>query len=160
MVKGQAMVEFLTTYGWAILALLLVVGALLASGLLTPNFLTAEECTFGTNILCNFALYNEGPATKVGMELTNGFPYKIKITEIQLTTSDGTDVTGLPSNTELESGATMPITGLLATQLPEGGSEKFTGNITYVSCAPELGEGCLGSPHILSGRITGKVIKS
>ncbi len=160
--KGQAAVEYLMTYGWALLALVIVVGVLLTSGLLSPSYLVAEECSFGNNFPCNFAIYNDGGSTKLGMDIFNGYPYKVKIIEINIQTTDGLQsFSGFATNVELDSGehTSPPFEATLSgPEVKEGDVKKFTGNITYVSCASELGPTCSTSEHIISGRVVGKII--
>ena len=43
--KAQAAMEFLMTYGWAILVVLIVIGALAYFGVLNPQNLLPEKCT-------------------------------------------------------------------------------------------------------------------
>ncbi|MBI3036442.1 hypothetical protein HYY73_01620 [Candidatus Woesearchaeota archaeon] len=45
--KGQAAMEFLMTYGWAILVVLVVIGALSYFGVLSPSTLLPEKCNEG-----------------------------------------------------------------------------------------------------------------
>lgn len=154
--KGQAAVEYLMTYGWAILALVIVVGVLITSGMLSPTYLISEECNFGNNFPCKLALYNDG-GTKLAMTFYNAFPYKVKISEIRIST-DGSSLTGIPENQELESGSNITFIASLPIQVEEGDVKRFVGNITYVSCASEISDECGTSEHIVTGRITGRVI--
>lgn len=152
------MVEYLMTYGWAILALILVFAALLGSGVLNPNFLVSEECTFGTNLQCQSVLVNSGGPSTLMLDVFNGFPYKINITGVTIVTQDGTQkvVWSSGSSMMLESGTNKTIKGTLSgASVPSGSVKHFWGNITYISCAPELG-GCNGNPHVITGRITDK----
>ncbi len=50
--KAQAALEFLMTYGWAILVVLVVIGALAYFGVLSPSNLLPEKCTFPVSISC------------------------------------------------------------------------------------------------------------
>ncbi|MBI3036630.1 hypothetical protein HYY73_02645, partial [Candidatus Woesearchaeota archaeon] len=50
--KGQAAMEFLMTYGWAILVVLVVIGALSYFGVLSPATLLPEKCTFPVSVSC------------------------------------------------------------------------------------------------------------
>ncbi|MBD3210861.1 hypothetical protein GF318_05760, partial [Candidatus Micrarchaeota archaeon] len=140
--RGQASVEYLMTYGWAIFALLLVLAALLTSGILSPNFLVSEECNLGTNLQCRFVspIYNEGGSTTLALEVFNGFPYPIRIEEFQLETEDGTrSFSGFQSGAELLSGETEVFQGQLSGDpVPENTIGRFSANVTYRVCAPEL----------------------
>lgn len=158
--KGQAAIEYLMTYGWAILALLIVSAVLLTSGILSPSYLVSEECSFGNNLPCNFAIYNDGGTTKLEMNIFNGYPYKIMIKEIYLETTDGIQVfSGFDSDIEILSGADHVYSAdLSGPEVPEGNAKRFVGNITYVSCAHELGPTCSTSEHVISGRVVGRII--
>ena len=52
MKRGQAALEFLTTYGWAFLVILVMIGALAYFGVLNPKGLLPSRCTFGPEISC------------------------------------------------------------------------------------------------------------
>ncbi len=51
--EGQAAMEFLMTYGWAILVVLIVIGALAYFGVLSPSTILPEKCTFPVSISCS-----------------------------------------------------------------------------------------------------------
>lgn len=160
--KGQAAVEYLTTYGWAILALIIVLAVLLSSGILSPGYVISEECSMGTNMPCAFALYNEGGATKISLRLVNGFSYRINATSLSLSGDDGSTVAwaGTVPPLLLESGENVTLTGTVSRQVAAGVVKKFTANLTYVSCAPEInGSDCSVLPHTILGRVTGKVLE-
>ena len=136
--RGQAAAEYLMTYGWAILVLIVVLAVLFSTGIMTPNYLISEECSFGTNLQCNFALFNENDQTKLVMNLFNGFPYEVEIKRIYLQTEDGTQYfTGLDENVLLDSGENYTFSAFLTgTEIPENTAKRFRGNITYVLCNP------------------------
>ena len=50
--RGQAAMEFLMTYGWAILVVLIVIGVLLYSGFANISNLLPEKCTFSISVKC------------------------------------------------------------------------------------------------------------
>lgn len=50
--KGQAALEFLTTYGWAFLVILVMIGALAYFGVLNPSKMLPDRCMFSTEIQC------------------------------------------------------------------------------------------------------------
>lgn len=160
--KGQAAVEYLMTYGWALLALVIIVAVLFSSGLLSPNIAMSEECQFGTSIPCSFAVFDQGGTTKISLRLFNSFAYKIKVTKLDLKTADGSASftwkdAALPFT--FESGDYANVTGNLGKLLPAESVQQFYGNITYVSCAPEInGSDCGVLEHSMIGRVTGKVI--
>ena len=50
--KGQAAMEFLMTYGWALLVVLIAIGALASFGVLNPGQFLPETCTVAPGISC------------------------------------------------------------------------------------------------------------
>ena len=50
--KGQAAMEFLMTYGWAILVVLVAIGALAYFGVLSPDRFLPERCTGPAGLDC------------------------------------------------------------------------------------------------------------
>jgi hypothetical protein len=50
--RGQAALEFLTTYGWAFLVILVMIGALAYFGVLNPRGLLPARCQFGPEVGC------------------------------------------------------------------------------------------------------------
>ena len=50
--RGQAAMEFLMTYGWAILAAVIVIGALAASGVFNPGKYIPTSCIMQTPFGC------------------------------------------------------------------------------------------------------------
>ncbi|MEW6035984.1 MAG: hypothetical protein AB1529_05200 [Candidatus Micrarchaeota archaeon] len=158
--KGQAAIEYLTTYGWAILALVIVIAVLFSTGIFSPSYLVSEECNFGNSLQCQFALFNEGGHTKIQLTVFNGFPYKVRLDDLSIVTLEGGQAfTGFAGGIELESGAQHTFEGELGgPAIPEGQIKRFGGNMTYVSCAPELGPACSDVEHTITGRVTGRVI--
>lgn len=55
MKKGQAAMEFLMTYGWAILVVLIAIGALAYFGVLSPERFLPEKCVIssGSGLFCD-----------------------------------------------------------------------------------------------------------
>ena len=51
--KAQAALEFLMTYGWAILVVLAAIGALAYFGVLSPEKFLPEKCTISPGIDCS-----------------------------------------------------------------------------------------------------------
>ena len=60
-VRGQAALEFLTTYGWAVLVLLVMVASLSNFGILSPDRFLPERCLVGGGFSCGgFSLFGFG----------------------------------------------------------------------------------------------------
>jgi hypothetical protein len=70
--KGQAAMEFLMTYGWAILVVLAAIGALAYFGVLSPDRFLPEKCTLPAGIACLDFRYS---GTAVEMSIQNGAGY-------------------------------------------------------------------------------------
>ena len=50
--KSQAALEFLTTYGWAFLLILVMIGGLNYFGVLDPSNLTPQSCVASDGWIC------------------------------------------------------------------------------------------------------------
>jgi len=50
--RAQAALEFLTTYGWAFLVILIMIGALAYFGILSPSKILPNRCNFGAEFQC------------------------------------------------------------------------------------------------------------
>ncbi|MBI3036446.1 hypothetical protein HYY73_01640 [Candidatus Woesearchaeota archaeon] len=77
--KGQAAMEFLMTYGWAILVVLVVIGALSYFGVLSPSTLLPEKCTFPVSISCTD---HEVSGISITLILQNGAGRDMLITRV------------------------------------------------------------------------------
>ncbi len=72
--KAQGALEFLMTYGWAFLVILVMIGALAYFGVLNPTKFLPDKCTFGTEVTCNQGEYIiNAAATAVTAKLVNQF---------------------------------------------------------------------------------------
>ncbi len=67
--RGQAAMEFLMTYGWALLVVLVAIGALAFFGVLNPAKFLPETCTITPGISCNDFLVN---TTDTSIIIQNG----------------------------------------------------------------------------------------
>lgn len=67
--KGQAALEFLTTYGWAFLVILVMIGALAYFGVLNPKKFIPPSCTIGAPFLCEDHLIK---LNEVTLKIRNG----------------------------------------------------------------------------------------
>ncbi len=50
--NAQAALEFLTTYGWAFLVILIMIGSLAYFGILNPSKILPNRCSFGPEFEC------------------------------------------------------------------------------------------------------------
>ena len=85
--RGQAAMEFLMTYGWAILVVLIVIGALAYFGVLNPQQFLPQKCQFSTGLVCvDKQLTNDGVFK---LRISNGLGNAIDITGISITDTQG-----------------------------------------------------------------------
>src|SRR3989338_4347425 len=114
--KSQAALEFIMTYGWAILVVLVAVGALAYFGVLSPDRFLPNKCTLQAGIAC---LDHKATPTQIEVVIQNSLGYDIDEISVR------SDVTGIRcgpdvSTASLENGAkatytltcTDPATGL------------------------------------------------
>lgn len=85
--KGQAAMEFLMTYGWAILVVLIVIGALAYFGVLNPQQFLPKKCQFAQGLVCqDHKLVDGGPLT---LQINNGLGNDITIFSFNFTADNG-----------------------------------------------------------------------
>ena len=111
--KGQAAMEFLMTYGWAILVVLVVIGALAYFGVLSPSTLLPEKCTFPVSLSCTDHSIS---GTAITLILQNGAGRDMTVTRI----AAASEALGTGN---LGQGCT---TGAITTALRNGASATFT----------------------------------
>ena len=77
--RGQAAMEFLMTYGWAILAVILSIAALAYFGVLNPSRFLPESCTLFPGLACkDFTITDDGDM--VTIMLINGIGSPLTLT--------------------------------------------------------------------------------
>ncbi len=79
--KAQAAMEFLMTYGWAILVVLAAIAALAYFGVLSPSKFLPEKCLLETGFTCVSSKVAEASSTIV---LSNGLGRSVFITQIDI----------------------------------------------------------------------------
>ncbi len=72
MKRGQAALEFLMTYGWAILVVLIAIGALAYFGVLNPSRYLPNSCTITPGIACNDFKLSTASGGSVQLIMRNG----------------------------------------------------------------------------------------
>jgi hypothetical protein len=89
--SAQAAVEFLSTYGFALLGLLITLGAINYFGFFNPSTLRSSDCLFPRGIECRDYIINQadpgsGVAPYLRLALTNEYPVNITVTGASLST--------------------------------------------------------------------------
>ena len=133
--KGQAAMEFLMTYGWAILVVLIAIGALAYFGVLNPNKLLSDRCTIstGSGLFCSdFASYSTPAPGNVTMVIRNALSDPINIVSVYFNYSNGayecTNGTGFAYTIQPDTTGTTQLytTGRGASSCGNGAGAQFT----------------------------------
>ena len=114
-IKAQAALEFLTTYGWAFLVILIMIGTLAYFGVLSPGKILPNRCLFGTEFQC--------------------IDYRIQIGQIDLklknSVGEAIDVDSYSIGTEATTSLTCTVQPTVYTSWKSGESK----TITWGTCA-------------------------
>jgi hypothetical protein len=146
--KGQAAMEFLMTYGWAILVVLIAIGALAYFGVLNPGKYLPNSCTISNQFGCS-EFKAVGGSSVITLVVQNGRGVNFQIspailadTSINLTSPAAVNCpsTAPAINTTVVDGTTTTITFTCASALPSAG-QKIKGNINiaYLDSSSALG---------------------
>jgi hypothetical protein len=82
--KAQGALEFLMTYGWAFLVILIMIGALAYFGVLSPTKFLPERCTFGSQFMCkDYLLSTDGSTADVIVQLQNNLGQAIYVLDTE-----------------------------------------------------------------------------
>ncbi|MBI2548548.1 hypothetical protein HYW21_04315 [Candidatus Woesearchaeota archaeon] len=135
--RAQAAMEFLMTYGWAILVVLIVIAALAYFGVLNPGRFQGDQCTVAAPFGCTDSIIKTGDFT-VNLRYAGGVP--INITEINVTLANGSVHTAtLLVDQAYNDGATLTLNEAVFSALgvgyTEGTSETLVFDIVYYKTA-------------------------
>jgi len=106
--KGQAAMEFLMTYGWAILVVLIAIGALMY--FIKPTEMLPEKCTIptGSGLFCDKWSASVG---SVSLKVKNALDEQLTIQSGATTyVSDGTNSCQLAANVVIAASGTGTVT--------------------------------------------------
>jgi hypothetical protein len=104
--KGQAALEFLTTYGWAFLVILVMIGALAYFGVLNPSKALPPKCLAEAGWDCKDYIIHE---TDFSINLVNRKGDSLKLVDITSISSDS-NLTAIPIATCTINGVFTPVT--------------------------------------------------
>ena len=143
--KGQAAMEFLMNYGWAILAAVIVIGVLASFGVFSPSKFVPTSCTLSAPFGCD---KNQVAAAtgSVSIVMRNGGGESMDISSFVIA-GCGTNATAMT----LADQATQLVTVTCSPALTSG--DKFTGDVS-ITYTPTSG-GLLDMTA--SGSVTVKV---
>tara|TARA_Y100000034_G_C6898851_1_gene415043 strand:+ start:534 stop:1025 length:492 start_codon:yes stop_codon:yes gene_type:complete len=97
--KAQAAMEFLMTYGWALLVVLIAIGALAFFGVLNPSRFLPNSCTLAPGFACTD--FKADASGNVVIVLQNGLGEQLNAVTLELTS-----VTGATCSTQTFNGGT------------------------------------------------------
>jgi len=120
--RGQAALEFLMTYGWAILAAIIVIGVLAYFGVFSPGKYAPNACAVTAPFYCN--AWNAKASAGVTIELKNNGGDTYDISSV-VVTNCGTNSAGWAG---VAADATQAITVTCSPVLTSGNA--FKGDIT------------------------------
>lgn len=97
--KSQAALEFLTTYGWAFLVILIMIGTLAYFGILSPSRILPNRCNFGPEFQCSdyriaATAIAPDPANSFRLKLKNGVGEAVDVDSITILRDDGSAYAG------------------------------------------------------------------
>lgn len=96
---GQAALEFLTTYGWAFLVILIMIGTLAYFGILSPGKILPSRCSIGPEFECmDFQISAIDNTFKVKLKNNVGDPIAVQSITLDSETSTRYSCSTVPSN--------------------------------------------------------------
>ena len=132
--RGQAALEFLMTYGWAILVVLVVIGALSYFGVLNPKMLMPEKCTLPSGFSCEDHLISsngDGDDT-IKFKIRNGFGKTMSITKFTTDKDSGGTTCTYDSSTDILNSKSAEISLTCDGDLTNNGQKiSLSTNVTY-----------------------------
>lgn len=162
--KGQVMMEYLVTYGWALLLLLFVIAILVSSGAFSIGNFSSQECVFQPGLPCHsFMLYQDSSAgqTVLLFRISNNLGFPINITEVNYT------ITNIGHEGRRQVSGNLPNPIFLSSGIAANFSQNFSGPLQpqpqefrtiFVSFAyHNCNSGVCRGPYLASGRISASV---
>ena len=141
--KSQAALEFIMTYGWAILVVLVSIGALAYFGVLSPDKFLPAKCVFPPGIGC---VDHKVTINSLAITVRNSLGYDVTIDAVKAELC-----TALGAQGTLTNGAS-PITYTLVCNGIVAGSTKYNQkvNITYTNIDTS-------QQHTAQGQVTSRI---
>lgn len=155
--------EYLATYGWALLAIFLVTAVLMGSGFFSPSRLLDNECQFGTGVACNsyYAKATGGGQAEFGLELSNGMGYPVYVSACQIQTDGikGSVPCGSAFPGDWAQGQTVWIktSGVPVGGSPVGDVKKFFLTLTYRACTENNATACSAQAGVALHNVSGRI---
>jgi len=147
--RGQSAIEFLLTYGWAILGAMITIGALSYFGIFNTQRYVNDVCYFGDQLICeDFVALTNG---NVSVKLRNNFGVDIDIDSTIVKSDYGTTLATdaiYSKNTAIKPGEIVEIMhNITSSTIPVNNKLKYKMIVTF----KQTGSGNL---HNLTGDVT------
>jgi len=169
MKKLQAAMEYLMTYGWAILIIALALGVLYSLGVLNPGRLKPVMCMLPAPFSCQIISFNS--AGKLNISLSQGSGQQITVTNVACVDNSHIQSTGLPDtncyggncwtsfSVNVASGSSAPLPNLIQCY-PAGNSPFGTQPIGSVFSGTLVINYTIGNAkYVTTGSINAQVSK-
>ena len=113
MKRGQAAMEYLMTYGWALLVIVIVLGALVYMGVLNPQGMVPETCNLQAGLMCNVLSLSKNSGSNnngltLTLEISNHLP--VNMEDVQLGCALPGEQPNYGSSNNLNTGSTSKFT--------------------------------------------------
>jgi len=148
--KGQAALEFLTTYGWAFLVIIVAVAGLSYFGVFDFSSKIPDSCNTGMMLQCGSSYAISSTDSKVSLSLKNNENQKITIDSIKIrektltstydcnvlatsitVTGSGASTDSIPAGNTADVVATLPGSDTCGIDANKGNKKTFTIQINY-----------------------------
>ena len=146
--KSQSALEYLMTYGWAILIIVIVAVILYSMGIFNPSSSISVTITGFQKTPISSAIFTDNGGLSLSVQNSVGYP--IKITNITATKLTGGKVTIEPNITLLPGKSQVLVLSKVFTAANQGSHISTAVTITYKEISQQL-----PGPYISTGSITG-----
>ena len=151
MKRAQAALEFLTTYGWAILVVTIMIGALAYYGVINPKNLIKERCISTPDFQCvDHVLYTNGT---LNLLLRVSIPEGVKDIAVYCKDQDGYTATASSTGDFNSDDKIMVSCSLNGASYKEGDIEKVNIALNYTKIGGDF-------PHSVEIQTINRVVAS
>ena len=146
--RSQSALEYMMTYGWAILIIVIVAVILYSMGIFNPSSSISTTITGFSSTPVSSAIFTDNGGLSLSVQNSVGYP--IEITNITATTTTGGKVTIKPNITLLPGKSQVLVLSKVFTAANQGSHISTAVTITYKEISQPL-----PGPYVSTGSITG-----
>jgi len=159
--KAQSAMEYLITYGWAILIIAIALGVLFELGLFNPSSFVSTSCIFPADFSCIFSTMYTNGTLVINMEQSTSAPINITAIGCNSNASLSHMVSFEPNGIVLQIGSNVTVSGNSTVPL-----QCWANNTAFTGKPGALFKGYVlinytdiqtGFPHTISGTVLEKV---